>query len=370
MIKVITKTFLQMALLVFLSPSPGFAQSPSNKTVEGQAGLNITRRIPILEIAGGTIKDTVSDLQSMLESRSMEPINVILGPSTEGRPVPELTLRNITGLDALQLTASAAGCTVEPVKALSGGGIAGYKLLAPVNPFGITATPAEALRSTFIARSPQQAIVPRSSDPYRADLAQGRTSRLENVASETVAPVGVAQMVGDRLGNAFQAAPGAGYGEGGYGTGSIFQYGGAIASEKSAQSTRVYPLATVTASTKLPEIEATLQDLLAVDGESSEGVKLAFHEKTKVLVVRGTESAHTLVSDLLASLRENQNEDLNRKSENFDRASASEITQLQIRLEAEIQANQRLQSQLAHSEFEARELAKINQQLKDMSDKQ
>ncbi|MDA1276815.1 MAG: hypothetical protein O2960_22585 [Verrucomicrobia bacterium] len=359
MIKPITKTFLRIALLVFLSHSPGFAQSSSNKTVEGPAGLNhISGRIPILEIAGGTIKAAVFELHNILESQAMEPINVILAPDTESRPVPELTLRNVTGLDALQLTASAAGCTVEPVKALSGEGIAGYKLVAAVR-WGITETPAEALRSTFIARSPQKAMVPGSSNPYHADPFVGRTYRSEDVASEMVAPEGSSRLGGG----------GPRYGEG-YATGSIFRYGSGNAPEKPIQSTRVYPLGAVTASTKLLEIEATLQDLLAVDGESSNGVKLAFHEKTKVLVVKGTESAHTLVSELLASLSENQKEDLNRKNESFDRASASEITQLQIRLEAQIQANERLQKQLAQAENEARELAKVNRQLKDMANKQ
>lgn len=365
---------LLMVVGILLQPQ-GFSQTtlgaPETLTVKSTGSTPLK----LLKTSPGGLREVVDLLQEQLESEALEPINVIFGPGTETKLVPELLFRNVSGPDALQLIATAADCEAEPLLGVSRN-VIGYRLTSTIRP----SRPSRAIASSRIPATPRTAV------PSRRVFQESMPTKPPGASEpqpfdfpETEAPKGgSAQTSSFRSGAGPQIRYGAGVGEGasgnpnsssigssqqvsGYtGGGSrVYTYGGTPAAETRIQNTRVYPLAAITASTEFNEIEATMTDLLKVDGKSSEDVKLVFHDKTGVLVVRGTEHVHVLVSDLLESLTENQREVL-------EKNSVRDLTQLRIELEAQFQAKNRLQEQLARAEADARALAKENSRLKDM----
>ena len=122
--------------------------------------------------------------------------------------------------------------------------------------------------------------------------------------------------------------------------------------------TRVYPLATINASQAFGEVMKTLEDVLSTSGVPKEQVKIAFHEKTNVLVIRGPAEAQAMVEQLLAALGKN-----NAQSREGD--DTRKVTTLEVRLEAMMNEMERLKKQLDQSDAERRELEKVNQRLQD-----
>ena len=131
-------------------------------------------------------------------------------------------------------------------------------------------------------------------------------------------------------------------------------------SPPSAIATHVYPLALLNAGDGFGEVMKTLEDVLATSGVPKDQVKLAFHEKTKVLVVRGPAEAQSVVEQLLAALGKN-----NAGSSGSE--DARKVSALEVRLEAMVNEMDRLRKQLDISDAERRELEKVNQRLQDQA---
>ena len=122
-------------------------------------------------------------------------------------------------------------------------------------------------------------------------------------------------------------------------------------SPRPAIETRVYPLAPINATEAFGEVMKTLDDVLSTSGVPKEQVKLAFHEKTKVLVVRGPAEAQAMVEQLLAALGKNN-------AGNSEHDAASKITTMTVRLEAMTAEMDNLRKQIAEAEHQRRELEK------------
>ena len=120
-------------------------------------------------------------------------------------------------------------------------------------------------------------------------------------------------------------------------------------------STRVYPLAAIGS---FEELKDTLDDVLATSGVPPEQVKLAYHDKTNVLILRGPAEAHAAVEELLAAI-----------GKNAARINERDGLGKNAALEMEIKVMQadflRLRKQLDQTEAERRELEKVNQRLQD-----
>lgn len=85
--------------------------------------------------------------------------------------------------------------------------------------------------------------------------------------------------------------------------------------------TLVYALSRATAYTKFQEIEETLLKVLELAEADAAKTRIALHEKTNVMVVRGSEAVHELVAALLSSLEQNTAEN-----------ERSEVTKMQRRI--------------------------------------
>ena len=145
-------------------------------------------------------------------------------------------------------------------------------------------------------------------------------------------------------------------------TGGAFGSGGdagaGMMSPNSAIETRVYPLAPINATEAFGEVMKTLDDVLSTSGVSKEQVKLAFHEKTKVLVVRGPAEAQSVVEQLLAALGKNN-------AGSSDRDATVQLATMTVRLEAMTAELDRLRKQIVEEEAERRGLEKENRRLQD-----
>lgn len=109
-------------------------------------------------------------------------------------------------------------------------------------------------------------------------------------------------------------------------------------------------------------MEASLQKALRLEGINPTNKRFAFHEKTSVLIVRGGENIHALVDGLLASVAQNQ-------VGATQQSATRELAETRIQLEAQHQANERLQQHLAKLEGETRVLVRENQLLEDSTAK-
>ena len=102
----------------------------------------------------------------------------------------------------------------------------------------------------------------------------------------------------------------------------------------------------------------TLDDVLATAGTPKDQVKLAFHEKTNVLVVRGPAEAQAMVAQLLAALGKNN-------AGSSDRDATVQLATMTVRLEAMTAELDRLRKQIVEEEAERRGLEKENRRLQD-----
>ena len=362
------KVFSLVILAGILFESPGFAQSTDLNGSLMQPEKD--PHLKLLRTSAGDLREVVDLLQTRLENDKLEPINVIFGSGTETQPVPELVLRNVSGPDALQLIATAAGCEADPLVGASRN-VIGYRLTSgpgsarPLSA-GMSAPPAATASRTYrsIPRTGR-----RSESASASPTSETRLNVPATSSKQTAGSVGnySVPLGGDsRSRNQSRGQTGI---NGRYRqalqkytdeTSTVSIFGGAPAARNTAlATTRVYPLAAITASTKVADIEVTLSASLEVDGISSDDVKLVFHDKTGVLVVRGDDRAHDLVNDLLESLTANQSVVSNRDS-------ARELVELRIELEAQLRSNERLQEQLDLAAAEARAMAKENSRLTAM----
>jgi|GEM_PF-2010690 len=219
------------------------------------------RRLAVLVVPVSELEAAVDHLQNALEGNGLEQLNILFGPDTRNLEVSSVTLRNVTGPDALQFLATSAGCTVEPMYSTEsplvfvGGAIQGQK--PPVIGYTFRAKPKP-------LSAPPGMLAPMmmpAGRPASATSPSGRLTRiypLGAVTSRADARLGL-----DDVGNPKPSA-------------WLF-----------------------------PDLEKTLREVLKTDGVAENQVSLAFHEKTNVLVVNSTEAVHLLVNQLLQALEQN-----------------------------------------------------------------
>ena len=333
--------------------SLAIAQSPVPVAPEApQAPVSpAVKKLPAFNSSAATLKTVVAALQEALQNKKLEPINVLISPEAEEAKVPALDLRNVSGPDALSLIASAASCVLEPIRSPSDAAprfigqvepIIGYKLHSESGP----------------GRGGRL-----GSGGGGKGGGGGDAGALPLLPSSGAMPGGLPAIEGSgpRVPRPPQPMAGSPVGE----TGIAFYGGGGRAgagmmSPSPAVETRVYPLATVGASATLAEIEKTIEDVLATSGTPKDQVKLAIHQKTNVLVVRGPAEAQAMVEQLLAALGKNN-------AGNSDHDATSKITTMTVRLEAMTAEMDRLRKQIAEVEAEQRALEKQNRQLQDQA---
>ena len=335
----------------------------------GQAGLPPPAtspqpyRLPELTLGQGGTADLTKALDLLakhLRDTGQEVPNVILGAGTEQLPVPSLTLRNISGLDALQMIATATGCELERIPAAddpsrAAGWLIRVQSRSPGIPPGFfggeTGGGLPGVAAPFAGRSAAMApwVAPQPGAP-----APG--------TPDPNAPSG---------GNAFGAAgiP-ADVGPTGAGNnglrGTVVSFG-APAGDPSRAVTMVYPVGGLLAEGKPSDAMSALEEALKVAIESAglagEKPRLSFHEKTKVLIIKGSPELQQLVGSFLDALEKNRAS-----------ASAGELAQTKneitrIRETAELRESEmsmqlkRLEVQIAELDAERRALLRRSEEL-------
>lgn len=247
-------------------------------------------KMDFVEIPEGSLRSAVEYLRSSLDDRKLPPMNIIFGLGAKDMEVPELTLRNVTGADALRLICTAADCEMEPIfsepqtpQGRVAEYIIGYRISpqqAPTGRFGRT-------RGFISGGAPTKGQTIRSgpSNPFSASTSPAKGNAASNSGGAIPGTTSSARAVKTSGGGT-----------------RLVTYGG---SSKPQLLTRVYALGRITTRAKFPEVEKTLLATLQVAGHKPSDATLALHETTNVLVVRATDDIHELVSNLLASLGEN-----------------------------------------------------------------
>jgi len=227
------------------------------------------RRLAVLQIPVSELEAAVDVLQNALEGNGLEQLNILFGPDTRDLEVSSVTLRNVTGPDALQLIAAAAGCTVEPMYSTESQTPPGLPVLVGV-------------------KAPVIGYQLRGK-------AKPATTGIQRQLSLPVSKLPI------------HALP-----------------------TTSVRLTRIYPLGAVTAATKFPDLEKTLRDIFKADGVAENQVSLALHEKTNVLVVNASGQVHNLVEDFLTALNTNTSQ-AERLNTTRDRAMGREELESAVR---------------------------------------
>jgi hypothetical protein len=352
-------------------------------------------------IPKGSLANAIEAVQVALEKAKQERLNVLMTTSAAPQ-VPELTLRNVTGPDALMLLATAAGCELKPVISTAetrGWGpaeIIGWEFRPPggkaaANKWSqyvgdVTAQRASGLAGTGIASA---------NNPPTA------TGRPGNGGNKITGIIGGSNTLQPPTGGAGDSGSGSGAGvisEGSGaglsgvgsttgpiagGTGTTFAPGGVTfydpgtgttgspagnyagadtiwvaAAPQDARSTRVYALGTVTSYMKFPDVEAAIRNVLDADGIAAKDMKLTLHDKTNVLIANGTKRGHALIDQMLQALsRDAADRDAqNNSSEMRDmKAKLEQLNRQLIEREAENQKQQELRKQM---EAEMKQLLK------------
>ena len=269
------------------APNPAKAPTPPPPPVapripvpvDGATGLPVPtappaapapRKLALFETEACPLEAAVQHLQTQLQLNKMEPLNILFGPDTKDLDVANLSLRNVSGADALQFLATSAGCTVEPMYSTEsslvfvGGSIQGQK--PPVIGYTFRAKPKPTPQGMVSIAGPQP-------------------------------------MPGGR------PAP---------------------AASPTGRLTRIYPLGAVSTATKFPDLEKTLREIFKADGVAENHVSLALHEKTNVLVVNAAEPVHALVEQLLTALNTNTSQ-ADRQNSARDRAMGREELESAVR---------------------------------------
>lgn len=287
----------------------------SGPTLLGQAPTPIqaspsgtkSKSIPALKIRNGPLAAAVEELSRAMEMAHLPEMNVIYASGAQTIQVPDLVLRNVNGPDALRLITASAGCEMEPILGSDGQSI-GFRVFPPPPPPSMQG----------ILGGPELGGPAPFADPSSVGPATG--------PRPASAPPGT--------------MPGAGLQP------NVYGFGGAAPGN--ASSVRVYSLGGITNTTKFTEVEATLRDVLKADGVSADAAKLAFHERTNVLVVTADSRVHDLVTQYLEALQKNVAAAMaEEKRSGGDRREAVEAL---IRLDAERDQRERVTKQLSETE--------------------
>jgi hypothetical protein len=222
------------------------------------------RRLPELTLGKGSVAElpkAIELLAKHLRDNGEEVPNVILGAGTEQMAVPTLTLRNISGLDALQMIATAAGCELDRV--------------------GAADDPSRAAGWLVRVKAPPP---PGTPDPFAPNNAFG-------------------------VGGFYPGSGGPPTAGNNGPLGTIVSFG-APSSEPSGALTMVYPVGGLLTEGKASDAMSALEDALKVAIESAglagEKPRLSFHEKTKVLIIKGSQELQQLVGSFLDALEKNR----------------------------------------------------------------
>jgi hypothetical protein len=270
------------------------------------------KTIPTLKIRSGPLVAAVDELCRTLEAAHLPEMNVIYAPEARTILVPDLVLRNVTGPDALRLITVSAGCEMTPIPGSDDVTI-GFHVFAP----------AQGAPGSF--RNPELGAHTGFADPSSG-------------------PTGAGQVPGLLPGSTAPGSPA---------PPQVMGFGGIMAAPNASNSVRVYSLGGITNTTKFPDVEATLRDVLKADGVSADAAKLAFHEHTNVLVVTADSRVHDLVTQYLEALQKNVAVAMaEEKRGGGDRREAVEAL---IRLNAEREQRERVTKQLAETEALLRE---------------
>jgi hypothetical protein len=257
--------------------------------------------------------EAVTQLSNAMKAAQIPELNVIISPGTESVMVPNLTLRNIRGADALQLIAASASCQMDSIPGQDNE-IIGYRVAAlvqGVDPFA--PNPGFSPVAPPVPAAPPKVAIPQQEPPPSDPTAGG-------------------------------GIPGGS---------TIMTFGAAPA--ENVSTARVYPLGTLTTITKFNDVEETLREVFKAGGIASADLKLALHENTNVLIVKGNQRVHEAVKQLLDALEKNTAaaEVANRRGDDVRR----EVIQMQVRLDAEQNERARLMKQLDHLESQRAELS-------------
>jgi hypothetical protein len=258
---------LALATLACAAWSPAlFGQAPPPiQTVTPEA-----KNIPTLKIRSGPLVAAVEELSRTLEASHLPEMNVIYAQEARTILVPDLVLRNVSGPDALRLITVSAGCEMDVIPG-SDGSVIGYRVFSS----------AQGAQQGLGQGGPfaPGAIVDTPSSPPGVGQAPGFPG------SVTLSPGSPSQPV---LGNPQPLVMG---------------FPGMATA--GTNNVRVYSLGGITNTTKFDDVEATLRDVLKADGVSSDAAKLAFHQRTNVLVVAADSRVHELVTQFLEALQKN-----------------------------------------------------------------
>jgi len=228
-------------------PAPGTPPLPPGYSAP--AGVAV-QPAPAEKPAGVVEKFTISDanlgqvvatLQHQLSERKLPRLNILIAPGAENFPVPPLELFNVTGHDALVLIAAAAGLEAKPIQAEDPAQSAGRG----------------GARSRVIGYRIEKKVDPNASQSKeRKDV--------ETVAVDVV-------------------------------------------SKKEAEkpTVRVYPLNPIIKGGPVDQLQQSIDEILQLSGADQTDVKISFHDKTNLLVVRGTASIHRTITELLEALQRN-----------------------------------------------------------------
>ncbi len=300
------------------APAPELLPPPAISVPEEKA----PPQIPSLKLDGAPLKDAIEILQVSLEQRKMDPINVVLSvPKERDIRVPSLTLRNVSGPDALMLIATAAGLELKPIVSTVPGQekIVGWEVRLPppptmksgmgriwrANSGGAGTIPSAAdggAATPFPTTTPPPLVAPPPVQPNNAGgplppPAPSAELSAEGFLGEPAAPTGIPGLSElPVVGQVFTAGTPPPASDPSVATIAVSP------APTNVRETRVYALGTVTAFAGSENVETTLRELLETDGIKHTDVKLSFHDKTNVLVANGTPRAHELIGQLIQAL--------------------------------------------------------------------
>jgi len=299
-----------------------------------------------LRLSAQKLRAAVEELQNALEGANMPGINVVFGTNVDDVSIPDLTLRNVSGADALRLIAAASGCRVEPIIGEDGTRAIGQMISAAAagaDPFAYAPVPGPA------------------PGPFGGPPTAGRTPILPDANAQGPGPAfpgGAPNLLGGGAGGGFDPSgnPPNAFAGAAPGVNPIGAGGGVIGfgTPVSTRNVRVYPLASITTMTTFADVEKTLRELLKAEEIAADAAKLAMHEKTNVLVVTGDEQVHRVVSQLLEALQKNTAAATVRN--NQEERGRLELMESRVRLEAMQHENKRLDVQLQEAESKLRDL--------------
>ena len=288
--------------------------------------IQAATRFPSIRINSGPLLNVIEQLNGAISSAGFSEMNVVLAADARSIPVPDLTLRNVDGPDALKLIAASAGCEQEVIAGADGKPI-GYRV------FAVSAPAAGAYG--MMERFPEPRIAPPMLATPPRVVSPEPSPAIGLSADAMPAPA--------RLG-ADSKVPG---------QPAIVGFGGMPGPSPTASNVRVYGLGGIIGSTDLKEIEKTLYEVLKADIISSQNAKIAFHDRTNVLVVTGEPKVHEMVGQYLEALQKNVSAAAQEHAR--DNNVRQELIEANVRIQAEIEARAKLTKQLEETEAALRE---------------